>query len=51
VYSTNTAAAPEPTTKSRTKRVWFSKLPAIQTPPWKNMKTGSVLRAPSGLTT
>jgi hypothetical protein len=46
VYSGNTATAPEPTTRSRTSRLWFSKLPAIQTAPWKSMNTGSVPAMP-----
>ena len=41
-YSTKTAAAPEPTTRSRTSRLWFSKLPAIHTPPRIKSSTGGV---------
>jgi hypothetical protein len=51
VYSGNTATVWEPTTRSRTRRLWFSKFPAIHTAPWKNMNTGSVPVAASGRTT
>ena len=39
MYSTNTPTCPDPTTRSRNRRWWFSKFPTIQTPPWMNSRT------------
>ncbi|MNY56203.1 hypothetical protein D3C86_1922590 [compost metagenome] len=47
---TNTAAAPDPTTRSRTRRSWVGKSPSTQPPPWKYMNTGKVPFTPAGRT-
>src|SRR5437867_2572855 len=50
-YSANTAVAPDPATRSRTRRSCVGKSPSTQPPPWKNMNTGSVPVMPAGRTT